>query len=107
MILCQFEDICKKYGLEICRSNFDKDADCWYNNSLICYFISAQYTAYVVKDLHLAGRKYNKFIYGDNKSCMYKTPEKFELKLQEVIKKWKQLEIEIAKNNLEKDFDND
>ena len=27
MILCQFEDICKKYGLEICRSNFDKDVD--------------------------------------------------------------------------------
>ena len=107
MILCQFEDVCKKYGLEICKSKFDKDVDCWYNSLLICYFIGEQYTAYVVRDLHLAGREYDKFIYGDNNSDKYETPEAFELKLQKIIKKWKQLEIEIAKNNLEKDFAND
>ena len=105
MLMFQFEDICNKYGLEIRRSSFDNEADCWYKNHLICNF--SHFLAHLTKDLHLAGNEYDKFIYPDYEFAYYTLPEVFELKLQEILKKYKQLETEIKVNNINKDFDND
>jgi len=105
MLMFQFEDICNKYGLEVRRSKWDNEAECWYKNHLICNF--SHFLAYMTKDLHLAGNEYDKFICTDYEFTCYEIPEVFELKLQEMLKKYKQLETEIKVNFINKDFAND
>lgn len=105
MLMFQFEDICNKCGLEIRRSKWDNEADCWYKKHLICNF--SHFLAFITKDLHLSGKEYDEFIYPDYEYACYELPEVFEIKLQEIMKKYKQLEIEIKMKNINKDFDND
>lgn len=105
MLMFQFEDICNKCGLEIRRSKLGNQADCWYKNHLICNF--SQYLAFITKDLHLSGKENDEFIYPDYEYACYELPEVFEIKLQEIMKKYKQLEIELKIRYISKDFAND